>query len=243
MNKKVIIQIPFNVQGFNKEKELDERWMKYRLQLFIKYNVASLKNQTNQHFIALFRCRDITIPYIKREIGNKLPENIIIVGVNEYQKKIKKLIKDYNYLYLVRMDSDDLYEKNFVDTIQNYNPSQGTEVLISQNCYVYDICQKRLAYFWHNSPQSFILIYKTADYNQGKRYYLKNGHGGAILLKHEFISGVNYMDTVHQRNDSSYFEGGRGGKKKWSEVKDQNDIKEILNDFGISMGRKVTDEG
>ena len=242
MNKKVIIQIPFNIQGFNKENETNERWLKYRLQVFIKYNIKSLKAQTNQYFTALFRCRDETIPYIKKEIKGKLPENVLIVGVNEYQKKIKELIKDYNYLYLVRMDSDDLYVNLFVDTIQNYNPKPETEVLISQDCYTYDIIQKRLAYFWYNSPQSFVLIYKTEDYNQGKRYYLKNGHGGAILLNHELITGVNYMDTIHRRNDSSYFEGGKGGKKRWSEIEDKDDIEEILNNFGISMGRKASDE-
>jgi len=242
MNKKVIIQIPFNVQGFNKKNELDKKWIRYRLMLFVNYNLKSLKAQTNQHFTALFRCRDKTIPYIKKEIGGKLPENVLIVGVNEYQKKIKELIKDYNYLYLVRMDSDDLYVNLFVDTIQNYNPKPETEVLISQDCYTYDIIQKKLAYFWYNSPQSFILIYKTKDYNQGKRYYLKNGHGGAILLNHEFITGVNYMDTVHGRNDSSYFEGKKGGKKRWSEIEDKDDIEEILNNFGISMERKAINE-
>ena len=41
------------------------------------------------------------------------------------------------------------------------------------------------------------------------------------------------MNTVHSKNDSSYFEGGRGGKKKWSEIEDKADIREILSEFGI----------
>lgn len=235
MNKIVIIQIPFNVQGFNKENETNEKWIRYRLMLFVNYNLKSLKAQTNQHFTAILRCRDETIPQVKKEIGAKLPENILIAGVEEYKRKIEELIEDYSYLYLVRMDSDDLYVKYFVDTIQNYSPNPETEVLISQNCYTYDINQDRLAYFFYHSPQSYILIYKTIDYNRGKRYYLKNGHGGAFLLKHELIPGVNYMDTVHQRNDSSYFEGGIGGKKNWREIKDKKVIKEILDIFGIGQ--------
>ena len=233
MNKKVIIQIPFNVQGFNKKNELDDKWIRYRLMLFVNYNLKSLKAQTNQHFTALLRCRDETIPRIKQLISKELPENVLIVGIKEYKKKIKELIEDYNYLYLTRMDSDDLYVNTFVDTIQNYSPKPKTKVLISQNCYTYDINQNRLAYFFYHSPQSYVLIYKTKEYNKGKRYYLKNGHGGAWLLEHELISGVNYMDTVHKRNDSSYFEGKTGGKKRWSEIESKENIKEVLNDFGI----------
>ena len=242
MNKKVIIQIPFNVQGFNKKNELDDKWIRYRLMLFVNYNLKSLKAQTNQHFTALLRCRDETIPRIKELISKELPENVQIVRVQEYKEKVKELIKDYNYLYLVRMDSDDLYVNAFVDTIQNYSPNPETEVLISQDCYTYDINQKRLAYFFYHSPQSYVLIYKTIEYNRGKRYYLKNGHGGAWLLKHELILGVNYMDTVHQRNDSSYFEGKTGGKKRWCEIQIKEDIAEILNNFGIGPGEGGRDE-
>ena len=242
MNKKVIIQIPFNVQGFNKENERDDKWIRYRLMLFINYNLKSLKAQTNQHFIALLRCRDETIIRIKELIGRDLPENVLIMGVEEYKRKVEELIEDYNYLYLVRMDSDDLYSKYFVDKIQNYSPKPETEVLISQNCYTYDINQDRLAYFFYHSPQSYILIYKTIDYRRGKRYYLKNGHGGAFLLKHELIPGINYMDTVHKRNDSSYFEGGTGGKKNWSEIEDKSDIREILSEFGIYTEKEKKNE-
>jgi len=233
MNKKIIIQIPFNVQGFNKENEINEEWIDYRLKLFMGWNVKSLKAQTNQWFTAMLRCRDETLEYIKERIERSIPANVLIVGTNEYHQKTAELIKGYDSFYQVRMDSDDMYEKNFVDMLHNYTPKPEIEVLISQRCYTYDINLRRLAYFFYNSPQSYVLIYKPKEYLAGKRYILKNGHGGAILLKYELLSGVNYMDTCHSRNDSSYFEGGTGGKKQWSEIKDKDDIKEILKDFGI----------
>ena len=233
MKKKIIIQIPFNVQGFNKENELNREWIDYRLQLFMEWNLRSLKSQTNQWFSVLFRSRDETAEYIKEQTTGNLPENVHIVGVNEYNRKTEEIIEGSKTFYQVRMDSDDMYEKNFIDLLHNITPRPETEVLISQRCYTYDIHQKRLAYFFYHSPQSYALIYKPDEYLKGKRHFLKNGHGGAILLKHELLSGVNYMDTCHSRNDSSYFEGGTGGKKQWSEIKDKDDIKEILKDFGI----------
>ena len=235
MNKKIIIQIPFNVQGFNENNELNSEWIKYRLKIFINYTLKSLIAQTNQYFTALLKCKDITLPIIKKEIGSGLPENILIVGKNEYQNKIKELIKDYNYFYSVRMDSDDMYVKTFVDMLHNYPPKSETEVLINQNCYVYDIYQKRIAYFWYNSPPSYTLIYRVKDYVEGKRYYLKNGHGGAILLKHELISGINSLDTIHKKNDSSTFHSSNWDK--WKEIEEKEEIKNILNDFGITPER------
>jgi len=48
MNKKIIINIPLNVQGFNKVNELDEQWIKYRLGIFRAYCLKSLvTRQTN----------------------------------------------------------------------------------------------------------------------------------------------------------------------------------------------------
>jgi len=238
MRKAVIVQIPFNVQGFNKKNEEDPKWIEYRLGLFIEYNLRSLKAQTNQWFTTFLRCRDNTTGIIRKKIGHLLPENVFVVGVEEYKRRTEETIKESNYFYQVRMDSDDMYEKNFIDMIHNSIPRPGTEVLISQECLTYDIEQKRLARFFYHSPQSYVLIYKTREYLEGKRHHLKNGHGGAILLEHEIIPGVNYMNTVHGKNDSSYFEGGTGGKKQWTEITDKEEIRETLKSFGITKGNK-----
>lgn len=234
MNKRIIIQSAFNVMKFDIENELNEEWIKYRLKIFTNYTLKSLKAQTNQWFTFLLRCRDKTIPLIKKEIGELLPENVLIVGVNEFHEKIKELIKDYNYLYLVREDSDDMYVKTFIDNLHNYPTKSGTEILINQNCYIYHIYQKRLASYFYKSPPAYTQIFKTIEYLRGKRYHLKGGHTGAILLKHEFINGVNYLVTIHQENCLGEF-GASKYKKEWSEIEDKNDIKEILEDFGISQ--------
>ena len=78
MNKKIIIQIPFNIFGFNIKNEMDEEWIKQRLQIFVEYGLKSLEAQTNQYFDVLFRCREATIPLVKEELKGRLPENILI---------------------------------------------------------------------------------------------------------------------------------------------------------------------
>ena len=229
MNKKIIIESAFNVWGFNIKNELNKKWIKYRLRIFADYGLRSLKAQTNQYFTFFLRCRDETIPLIKEEIGEILPENVLIVNEEEYEQGIKELIEDYNYLYLARMDSDDMWVRTFINMLHNYNPKSETEILISLNCYNYEINQKRLASFHHHSPQSYVLIYKTIEYLRGKRYHLKGGHAGAIKLKHELLPGINYMDTIHDNNIISVFKM----MKEWKEIKDKDKIKEILKEFGL----------
>ena len=205
MNKKIIIQIPFNIQGLNIKNEMNEEWIRYRLKIFNNYTLKSLIAQTNQHFTLLFRCREETIPFIKKEIGESLPENILIIG-KEHEQKIKDLIKDYKYLYLVRLDSDDMYINIFMDMLHNYTPKLETEALMNGNGYVYNHNTKELAIWEYLSPPFFSLIYEVTDYLKGKRYHLKDGHSGVKFLKYEILSGRNYMVVVHEKNNVTTFE-------------------------------------
>lgn len=234
MNKKIIIQIPFNIQGFNKENELDEKWIKYRLSIFKAYCLRSLISQTNQFFTAMLRVRGETLSLVQKELKN-LPRNVCVV-TNNYGFSIRRLIdiNDYHWLYLARLDSDDCYEENFIDLLHNYPKKKDTEVLISQHCYDYDAVHKRLASFWYRSPQSYVLIYDTEEYRKGKRHFLKNGHGGAIKLKHELLGGYNYLNVLHQKNNECKFttEDTRG-RKNVKEIINSSNKRKILKSFGI----------
>jgi hypothetical protein len=243
MNKKIIIPIMFNNRGIDKN-ELDKDWIRYRLKIFRGYTLKSLVNQTNQHFTVLLKVRDETLAFIMRELRDK-PDNVIIVSKNN-SVTMRRLIQGYNYLYLVRLDSDDCYEKNYIDMLHNYAPKPDTEALINQNLYDYEIATGRLASYWYKSPPAYVLIYKVEDYIKGKRYYLKNGHGGAILLKHELLKGHNHLSCLHSRNIRRFFnldsrEKGYNvdGSLVWGRTKmglteiDKTERNNILRSFGI----------
>jgi len=232
MNKKIIIQMPFNAQGFNIEKELNEEWIKYRLKIFADYTLNSLKAQTNQDFTTIIKCRDVTKDFIITEANKitSIPDNIRFMGFSkEYPRRIKELIVGYEYYYEIRLDSDDMYRKTFIDFLHKYNHKEGTEVLINQRGYLYDMATKRLVLFGYASPPFYTLVYKVEDYLRGSRYYLKKGHGSAISLKHEILKGYNFIQVIHEHNDSSSFEHFREiiGKSK------EKDKKNILMKFGI----------
>jgi hypothetical protein len=242
--KKLIIRIMFNNRGLDKN-ELNKDWIKYRLGIFQNYTVKSLVNQTNQDFIALLSVRKETIDYVKRKLKNA-PKNIMVID-RKYKEMIKEFIEDYEYLYLLRLDSDDCFINNWIERIHNYKPKEDTEVLITQNQYDYEVATGRLASYWYKSPPSYTLIYKIEDYLKGKRYYLRNGHGGAIHLKHELIDGYNMLSCLHDRNKRRIFnldakereynlKGNlvKGRKKsRLTEITDQAERKNILRSFGI----------
>jgi len=242
--RKLVIRMMFNNRGLD-HNELNKDWIKYRLKIFQDYTLKSLINQTNQDFIVLLSVRKETIDYVKRKL-KKAPENIMVID-RKYKEMMKEFIKGYDYLYLLRLDSDDCFINNWIDRIHKCQPREDTEVLITQNQYDYEVATGRLASYWYKSPPSYTLIYKIDDYKKGKKYYLRNGHGGAIKLKYELVDGYNMLSCLHDRNKRRIFNldaKERGydlkgnlvsGRKKsrLTEITDETKRKNILKGFGI----------
>ena len=229
-HKKIIIQIPFSAH--KEEREVSAEWNRNRLKVFVDYTLKSLKIQTNQDFMVLIKCRDVMKEFIIKEINKitSIPNNIRFVGFSkEYLMQIEELITGYRYFYEVRLDSDDMYHKTFIDLLHNYNPKDRTEVLINKKGYIYDSISKKMATFGYTSPPYYTFIYKVEDYLEGFRYKLKEGHGSAIFLKHEILEDYNFMCIIHKYNDSSSFEY----LKRFIGESIEDDKENILKEFGI----------
>ncbi|WP_025753400.1 glycosyltransferase [Priestia megaterium] len=201
MKKKIIINIAFNTFGFTEDR-LTEKWINNRMDLFMNYTVQSLKSQTNQDFLTLVLYDASTKALIDRALSNyeKLPSNIKFTDKLEQRKIIEYSIKGYDYLYLVRIDSDDMYHKTYIEQLHQYQHKPQTEVIINQNGYLYDIVNQVIAPQYHFCPSFYTLIYKTEEYLKGKRYILPGGHAGAITLNHEIITKRNFLNIIHKKN-------------------------------------------
>lgn len=228
-SKVVIIWSDFNTLPFS-EKRFAKNWIEKRIDIFMRFTLKSLKAQTNQNFLALIKYEDKTNDIVTNILGKypKLPDNIKFISKNEYEKKVIEKIKGFNYLFLLRLDSDDMYHKSFIQQLYNYKHDISTEAIINQNGYIYDSIKNRMAKFPHKSPNYYTLVYKVDDFINGKRYRIPGGHPNVIkLLKHEIIKKPNYIRLVHSINDSSTF---RLANRK-NIINDNNKIKEILKDF------------
>lgn len=217
VNKKIIIDIPFNVKfhpfypefyqynSSSYSNSLSPEWINYRLNIFFNYTLKSLLHQTNQSFLCILRYDKSSENVILDSLSKypKLPNNIIFTPNGD--EILKSAIKGYEYLYHVRLDSDNLYHPNYIDQIDSFIYKEGLECILCQNGYIYDIINNNLAELYHYSPSFYTLIYKTTDYINGFRYKISGDHLGAINLSHSILPNRLYMITTHEKNVSNKF--------------------------------------
>ncbi|MDI3089732.1 glycosyltransferase [Priestia megaterium] len=236
MKKKIIVEIHFNAFGFTPDR-FEKKWIDHRMDLFMKYAVSSLKKQTNQDFLTLVRYEDSTEKLIKEALARykKLPSNIKFVNKAEHMNGLKESCQSNDYIYIVRLDSDDLYHKTYIQQLHDYKPKKDTEVLINQNGYLYDSVTGRIAHYYHFSPQFYVYIYKSDEYLEGKRYR-PGGHGNVIKkFKYELLKNRNYVNVIHKQNVSNKRLGTKdtntGRVDAKNIITDPKKVRDILKEF------------
>jgi hypothetical protein len=249
-NKKIIIDIPFNIcfkdhfpekcKGIqdifdaNFQKTQTKEWINYRIKVFIKYTANSLINQVNQNFLCIMRYNEATKDLINDALSNypKLPDNIIFVTNNEAEEIIEKAINEHNYLYHVRIDSDNMYESHFIELVDKFVYEEGIDCLLCHEGYMYDEITNRVAKFYHISPSFYVDIYNKETYRSYFRKRLFEEHMDVYhSRKHIGVVGYNYMIIVHESNLDNKFDPiviWLGG-----EIVDEEEKNKILKEWNI----------
>ncbi len=234
MSKKIVIGSSFNNLGWT-DKRLTREWIEERLALTMNYAVPSLKKQTSQDFSAFFiydgKSEENMMAALSRYPA--LPDNIRFINSYKLAAQVRKDLERYDFLYAVRLDSDDMYHRTYVQQLQEYEHREGTRLLINQNGYIYDSVRNRIAEYYHFSPQFYVIIYKAQDYLNGERYKF-NGHCDAINQPHEIIAKRNYVNHVHNSNyclGSFRLLANRKLNNMGEIITDKKKINDILKDF------------
>lgn len=228
----MIIWITFNTANYTDDR-LTKKWIENRLDIFEKYTLQSLINQTNQKFDVYLSCESVTIPIINECLSRRtsLPVNIHFNTISNIHKEIIQDMGNYDYLYHIRLDSDNLYHKDFIQKLYDYKPKDDTQVIISQYGYVYDIRDGSLAPYYQYSPPFYAYIYKKQDFLNGFRYRTPLGHTKIPnYWKYEFVEGYNYMVTLHGNNVLN-----RRDKLNEKLLIEGEERKKILDEFGINI--------
>ncbi|MCR8744696.1 glycosyltransferase family A protein [Romboutsia lituseburensis] len=236
MNKKIIVSIVFNTLNFDQvlkndqiiSPRLTKEWIDYRMEIFMKYTCKSLINQSNQSFTAIVHYEQSTENLVMDALSNyePLPNNIIFTCLPGHD--INNLISNYEYVYITRIDSDDVYHPKFIQQLLDFKDN-SVECIINQKGYVYDVSNNKLGIWEAQSPPFYTLVYNVEDYYRGKRYKLPNGHPDAIRLKHYILDKYNFMVIVHGKNTSTKFEN-KFNKKT---INCENEKNKILKEFNI----------
>lgn len=226
----VAIQIPFNTYRLT-EKRVQEAWLYRRLELFYHYTLKSLMSQSDQDFQVLLNEDPSTTPFIHEQLAKRkeLPANIHFGTAEENQERLQGWLTKKEKLYLVRLDSDDLYEQTFIERLKHFKMQEDTQAIISTEGYVYSLLNGKLTAYHRQSPPFYTLIYRAATYNKGQ-YYQLSGHQSVVSrLKCEVLPGRNFMITLNETNTSSG-EWIRGMRMAYEE----EEKRQILKRFGLS---------
>lgn len=223
MRKLVIITSKFNIMtgtrntlyGKNESARVTEDWINARMDIFMNYTFKSLINQSNQNFLALYAYEDSTENFIENALLRypKLPENIKFIKKSLYTSFIDTISSNYDLLFISRLDSDDMYEKNFVDNLLNYPLKDTTEALLCQNGYILNANSNQLNEYYHESFTYYSFVYRI--YKEKKKYDSLNVtpwdllinffHFSVLNYNVEFLEGRNFIFNIHDGNTDSKF--------------------------------------
>ncbi|MGL5353522.1 MAG: hypothetical protein ACRDA5_09385 [Clostridium sp.] len=225
--KKIIVDIPFNIDFRNYFSTNDESWastqrifdkyfdevqtkpwIDYRIGIFMSYTGKCFINQTNQNFLCLIRYSDETKGLIFDALAKypQLQSNIMFTTNNEADAIIENAINENDLLYHVNIDSDNMYESHFIEQVDNYVYEEGVECLLCHDGYIYDKPTNRLAEISHFSPSYYTYIYNKETYKKYFRERLFEPHANAITHRHVSMGGRTYLFLTHENNLDNEFE-------------------------------------
>lgn len=240
--KKIVFHIPFNNLNIfeRKAQVLTKEWIEARLGIFMNYTLKSLMNQSSQEFMAFVRYDPLSESIVRESLAEypTLPENIVFVRNEDYEKRVYEYIQGSEFFYEIELASDDLYHRDFVKTMISYRPKPETVILVCQEGYIYSSVTHELAEYFNFSSCFNCWIYRTEEYLKGKRMAY-NGWMGAIDLNHEIILWRAYINHCHQGNVCfNYLEekNATGEPQKrlmGKEFKTEYEKEQILQEFGL----------
>lgn len=242
MNTKIIIDIPLNTIYLkeNNYRGLTQEWIDYRMNLFMNYTAKSLINQTDQDFLCVVHCERTTMDKVNNALAKypPLPSNIIFSVDGDYI--IKEAVKGYDYVYKLRLDSDNVVHPTYVSQLKKVQYYDGLQVIIGRYGYIYEISTNRLG-FWDDDSSAFnAYVFTATDYirlvDEDDRFaYIASNtvesHPLAKNLNHQYLysaseTGRVYFIVVHGDNLANFF-------VTYGEVENEDRKDFILKDFHI----------
>lgn len=221
----IVIEVHFNSIYFS-DNIYNQEWINYRMGLTMDYTARSFIGQSDQNFHAFIYYMDGTEDQIRkaRLLYPALPANIRFVPISERDDCVGEAIQGSERAYIARIDSDNMFSRDYVERLRAYEPKSTTEVIITQHGYLYDCTTHRMATVTYRSPSFFAFLYNTLDYLRGKRYTVRT-HNDAIHYKYELLGGRNYVVVIHQSNELLRF------KVKSSELVDPSQVDALLGQY------------
>jgi len=243
MNTTFFVEVWFSYDRPN--YKIGPEWVKNRIEIFEKFTLNSIINQTFQDFRVLLYCGERN-----REVTSNHPwHERVEICYDLGKKKYGEVNTDY--ISITRLDSDDMLHKEAMEEIKNnIILSDKRECLLFRWHYQWDIlnyCIRRKLqiagpFFTHIFPKS---IYKNWDHFS-KEHIVEHPRAGGMLMSTRELGKFMVCIIGHGQN-ISYLKRGLKypilNEKEMEKMKneigedllfDHREICNILKDFSVS---------
>ena len=236
------ILILFNTKMPELGNNTNPDWLDYRLDLFQRYTLKSLINQTDGIFRVWMMCleesEDILMPKI--EIAKKKnPMMGVVHFIFDEQVACNRLKDHTEPTYFLKLDSDDMYHKNTIrKTRQILGPPRFISMIMFCDGYIYDIHSKKMTTFVQWSPPNIAVKYTPGTFNRESfhKYCMGNISKVRERLKPITLSGRMVCCLDHDMNlHSDPRRKGVELEKRAGQdaIVHQDKIPGILKEFGV----------
>lgn len=186
------------------EKRLDLEWLNYRLDIFKNYCVPSVLSQTNQKFF-WFILIDKQTPNGFKEKLNSIDKRIYLYSDDKICFDMIKNLCDLNKkTFISRLDSDDVYRKDFISKIQSIE-TDVDEYMIDTNYLCFRKSDSK--YYEKNNRFSHFLSFCAKDL---KKYAHVSTHLQYLSLSNNFwykrINEPLALEIIHGDNLYNQFD-------------------------------------
>lgn len=225
------------------EKNLESEYLRKRFEIFRRYTLPSIKQQTNQNFdwIVLFH-KQTPIEFLeqieemKEQYGRFIPiflQGNEMFNVNEY---IAENSNDCDFYLTSRIDNDDAYALDYIEKVQQY--TQTTHhiepvILSFAQGFQYEIANNKLVpYYYLENHFTSMISTKNSIY---KNIYELNH---AKILQQQSIPVVNieqepmWLEIIHETNYINHLKSQQETKQR----------ERILKKFGITIERSTEED-
>ena len=142
----------FNVPVKNWDRDkagkpvLDDAWMRSRLELFRRYCVPGIANQSNKRFTWIIYCDTLTSPTFVTEIHEAIKDipNAIVKPVPHFEAlmvDLKQLLANSPTPYVIssRVDNDDSLGPAYINEVQNHFVEHDKRIINFLKGILYDV--------------------------------------------------------------------------------------------------------
>lgn len=236
------VLILFNIKMPHLGNNTDPEWLDYRLEIFRRYTLKSLLNQTDSHFRIWMAClegsEDILAPKI--EIAKKKDPMMDIVDfVFDEKSACDRIVDNAEPIYFLKLDSDDMYRKDTIKkTRELLRHSKDISLAMFCNGFIYDMKTEKLHAFTRWSITTYAIFYprRTFSHNSFHKYCMCD----QTKVRERFMPSIDMNRMVccldHEMNlHSDPRRDGIEMQKRTGQEDNivQEEIHEILKEFGV----------